>query len=61
MWATCSSHASLVQLTQVPVKNNIQVIYIHTRLTVNAVLKAFLQKRGFRLNKTDLLFLHEQK
>jgi thiosulfate reductase cytochrome b subunit len=50
-----------VQLTQLPVKNNIQVIYMHTRLTMNAVLKDFLQKKGSWLNKTNLLFLDVKK
>jgi len=36
-------------------------LHAHTRLTVNAVLKDLLKKGGSRLNKTNLLFLDEQK
>jgi len=31
LWATCGSHTSPMQLNQLPVKNNIPVIYMHTR------------------------------
>jgi hypothetical protein len=33
-------------LCKLPVKNNILVVYVHVRLTVNNVLKGFLKNRA---------------
>lgn len=40
-------------LAQVYVKNNIQVVGVHTMLTVNGVLKDFLAKEEWQVGRTE--------
>jgi hypothetical protein len=49
--------AATRRLAQVALKNNIQVFYMQTRLTVNGLLKGFLKTGDVRLTEINLLYL----
>jgi hypothetical protein len=42
-------------LAKLPLKNNIQLLYVHTRQTVKDVLKVFVKKTDSQLTETNLL------
>jgi hypothetical protein len=44
-WPQRVSFTSLVRVTKVDLNKNIQVVYMHTRLTVKGVSKDFPKKR----------------
>jgi hypothetical protein len=50
-------HASHMLL----VKNSIQIVYMHTRLTVNGFLKVFLKTGGVYLTEISRLYLGEKE
>jgi hypothetical protein len=52
---------SVVPLAQVAFKNSLLVLYVHTRLAANGVLKGFLRKDDSQLAEINLLYLGEQK
>lgn len=55
MQSQCSSCMSLVQFIQVSAKNNIGVVYMHMRLTLNGILKRLQEEGGAWLIETDMV------
>lgn len=48
-------------LGELPLKNNIQLVYMHRRLTVKGVIKIGICTEGKLIKETNLFYMEEHK